>query len=192
MTAPEWKRIVAERYDRVADRFAAWAAQIHDPGREEWVARLDTVLPDGAHVLELGCGGANPSTKRLASRYRLTGVDISREQLIRARTALPDVEFLHGDFTAIDFAAESFEAVVCVHALNHVPREELPPLYARIARWLTPAATCSSARPPATHRRGTRTTGSGRRRSSAAGTPTRICGWFGAQASPSSTTARPS
>ena len=135
---PDPKRLVAQGYDRIADRFAEWAAQIHDPGREEWVARLDTVLPEGARVLELGCGGANQSSRRLANRYQLTGVDISHEQLARARAALPDVEFIHDDFTEIEFDADSFDAVVSVHVFNHLPREELAPLYARIARWLRP------------------------------------------------------
>jgi len=39
-------------------------------------------------VLELGCGSGAPDTQRLAARFRLTGVDISREQLRRARAAL--------------------------------------------------------------------------------------------------------
>ena len=138
MTSPDPKRIVAEGYDQIADRFAEWAAHIHDPGREEWVTRLDAVLPEGARVLELGCGGVNRSTRRLASRYRVTGVDMSREQLARARAALPDVEFVLADFTTIDFEDASFDAVVSVHVFNHVPRDELPPLYARIFRWLAP------------------------------------------------------
>lgn len=132
------KRIVQEGYDRIADSFADWASRIVDPGREEWVARLDTLLPEGARVLELGCGGDNPSTERLARRYRLTGVDISQEQLRRAGAAFPDVELVHGDFTALEFPDDTFDAVVSVHVFNHVPREELPPLYERVARWLRP------------------------------------------------------
>lgn len=133
------KRVVQEGYDRIADRFAEWAGGIVDPGREEWVARLDTLLPAGARVLELGCGGDNPSTRRLSQRYRLTGVDISEEQIRRARGAFPHADFMHGDFTALELPDRSFEAVVSVHVFNHVPREELPPLYERVARWLRPA-----------------------------------------------------
>jgi cyclopropane fatty-acyl-phospholipid synthase-like methyltransferase len=40
-------------------------------------------------VLELGCGAGVPDTQRLASHFRVTGIDISAEQVRRARTAVP-------------------------------------------------------------------------------------------------------
>lgn len=38
-----------------------------------------------------------------AARRRLTGVDLSEEQLRRARGRVPDAEFVHGDLTTIEF-----------------------------------------------------------------------------------------
>ena len=106
-----------------------------DP-RREWEEELVSRLRDGARVLELGCGAGMPDTKRLAARFRVTGVDVSAEQVRRARAAVPEAEFVHADFTALELEPESFDAVVSFYAFNHVPRELLAPTFARIHGWL--------------------------------------------------------
>ena len=135
------KLIVAAGYDAMADRYAGWIASIEDDPRDAWLDRLDARLPRGATVLELGCGGGGPSTRRLAARYRLTGVDISAEQIARARAAVPEATFLHSDFTALDLAPSSFDAVVALYVLNHVPRDEQTPLLRAVAGWLRPGGS---------------------------------------------------
>ena len=89
-------------------------------------------IPEGADVLELGCGAGLPMTARLADGRRLTGVDISPEQVERARRNVPNATFIAADMTALDLESGSFDAVVAFYALTHVPREELPGLLGRI------------------------------------------------------------
>ena len=96
-------------------------------------------------MLELGCGAGVPDTQRLAARFQVTGVDISVEQLRRARAAVPTAEFIEADFTALELAPESFDAVVSFYAFNHVPRELLAPTCARIRHWLVPAGLFMTA-----------------------------------------------
>ena len=40
---------------------------------------------------------------------------------------MPEATFVHADFTALELAAASFDAVVSFYAFNHVPRELLAP-----------------------------------------------------------------
>ena len=40
--------------------------------------------------------------------------------------------------TALDFPPQSFDGVAAFFSLIHIPREEQPPLLARIASWLRP------------------------------------------------------
>ena len=96
-------------------------------------------------MLELGCGAGVPDTQRLAARFRVTGVDVSVEQVRRARAAVPAAEFVHADFTALELEPESFDAVVSFYAFNHVPRELLAPTFARIHRWLVPRGLLMTA-----------------------------------------------
>ena len=130
--------VVARGYDAGADAFAAWQRQIDGSNRLERIDELLALLPEQPEILELGSGAGVRSTRVLAERARLTGVDISAEQVRRARERVPGARFVHADFTQIEFEPASFDAVVALYVFNHVPREELGPLLGRIARWLRP------------------------------------------------------
>lgn len=130
--------MVADGYDVMAGRFAEWAGRIEDDPRNRFVGELLDALPEGSEVLELGVGAGVESSRRLAERFRLTGVDLSEEQLRRAAVSLPGATLIRDDIAMVDFPDGSFDAVVCVYVLNHLPRENLGPLVARAARWLRP------------------------------------------------------
>ena len=131
-------KIVAAGYDRIADTFADWRDRIEGDPRAEWAAELNSRLPEGARVLELGCGGGTAETIELAKRFRLTGVDVSIEQIRRACSAVPGAEFVHADFLELQPPPEAFDAVCSFYVLNHVPRERLGELLQRVAAWLGP------------------------------------------------------
>ena len=137
MTDPRVE-LVARGYDAIAEEFAEWRDRIVGDPRLEWAEALAARLDDGSRVLELGCGAGTAETQQLARRFRVTGVDVSTEQIARARASVPEAEFLLGDFTSLELARGSFEAVVSFYALNHVPRELLPGLFADVRRWLVP------------------------------------------------------
>ena len=132
------KRMIEAGYDAMADRFAAWQREIQGSTRLERAQELLELLPAEPEVLELGVGAGVRSSRLLAERGRLTGVDISAEQLQRARERLADARLVHADFTELDLEPESFDAVVAFYVLNHVPREQLGPLAGRVASWLRP------------------------------------------------------
>jgi cyclopropane fatty-acyl-phospholipid synthase-like methyltransferase len=101
-----------------------------------WVEKLLELLADGSDVLELGCGGGSPATQRLAERHRLLGIDISLQQIERARGRVPDATFRCVDATELELPPASFDAVVSLYMLGHVPRAEQAPLLASIATWV--------------------------------------------------------
>lgn len=131
-------KLVGAGYDATADTWESLKARITEDPRAEWCDELVSRLPGGARVVELGCGGGAPETKLLAQRFRVTGVDLSREQLRRARVRVPEAEFVHADFTEIDFEPGSVDAVAAFYSFNHVPRDLLAPLLERIRAWLVP------------------------------------------------------
>ena len=132
------RRIVENGYDAMADRFAEWQREVVGSTRIERVEALLQLLPDRPDVLELGVGAGVRSTRMLAERGRLTGVDVSSEQLARARRRLPSATLLHADVMELQLEAASFDAVVAAYVLNHVPPQELGPLLRRVAGWLRP------------------------------------------------------
>ena len=134
----EPKQVVAQGYDRIGERYAAWSGGSGDDPRERHLALLIERLPAGAAVLDLGCGAGGSATRRLAERFAVTGVDISGRSIALARRQVPGARFLHADMAALDLPPASFDAVAAFYAVTHVPREEHAALLRGIARWLRP------------------------------------------------------
>ncbi len=132
------KRIVAEGYDAIAGRYATWQKGVAGSPRMRFLDRLLALLPRDAAVLELGCGAGVASTRILAERARLTGVDISGEQIRRARERVPSASFVQADMVELELPPASFDAVVAFYVFTHVPRAELPTLLERVHAWLRP------------------------------------------------------
>ena len=130
------RQLVGAGYDAMVDTWEDWVARIEDDPRAEWCDELVARLPRGGRVVELGCGGGTAETKLLAERFRLTGVDLASKQVKRARTRVPDAEFVQADLVEVEFEPGSIDAVAAFYSCNHVPRELLGDLFARIHSWL--------------------------------------------------------
>jgi cyclopropane fatty-acyl-phospholipid synthase-like methyltransferase len=128
--------IVERGYDAIAEEFERWGEANVGPKRR-YVEELTSRLPDGARVLELGCG-AGSTLARLAQRFDVTGADLSREQLRRAAERAPTATLLHGDLTSLELPPASFAAVASFYVLGHVPRERHATVYRLVAEWLAP------------------------------------------------------
>jgi ubiquinone/menaquinone biosynthesis C-methylase UbiE len=132
------RELVERGYDRVAERYLA-TKDPRDPLVLSALGETALDLPPGAAVLDLGCGAGVPATLWLAERgFSVTGVDLSGKQLDLARRLVPGATFLKADMTELDFGPETFDAVVALHSIIHVPREEHPALLRKIQRWLRP------------------------------------------------------
>ena len=87
-----------------------------------WLDYLASLLPTGARVLDLGCGSGLPAARILVeSGFEVTGVDISRVQIERARRLVPLARFIQADMAVSDAEPAGFDAIVSLYALIHVP-----------------------------------------------------------------------
>jgi ubiquinone/menaquinone biosynthesis C-methylase UbiE len=89
----------------------------------------DTRYPDGARVLEAGCGvGAQTVTlARKSPGARFVSIDISPQSVDEARrrvaaTGATNVEFRQADLFALPFAPASFDHVFVCFVLEHLAR----------------------------------------------------------------------
>jgi SAM-dependent methyltransferase len=131
-------RVVERGYDALADRFPAWAERVHGDPRPRLIERFMEGLPNGAAVIDLGCGAGVPTAARLAERFSVTGVDISAAQIGRARRLVPEARFVRADMTEFDPGEDGVDGVVACYSLIHLPAELQPAMLARIASWLRP------------------------------------------------------
>ena len=132
------KRIVADGYDTIAERYLAWSDLRPSPTRLRYLGLALELIPPGSDVLELGCGAGIPMTAALAVGRTVTGIDISATQLEMARRNVPGATFIQADMTTLAFEPASFDAVVAFYSLTHVPRDEGAELIDRIRGWLRP------------------------------------------------------
>lgn len=137
-TTDDLKRLVARSYDTIAEMHAAWASTVRVDERARYAAELLDRLPAGAAVLELGCGTGIPTTRALAQRLDVTGVDIAARHIELAGQNVPKAQFIHADMAALDLAPARFDAVAAFYSIIHLPREEHAGLLRVIAGWLRP------------------------------------------------------
>jgi SAM-dependent methyltransferase len=98
------------------------------PFRERIAADIAAVTPDGARVLEVGCGPGHLSVQ-LARQHRLevTGLDLDPAMIARAQANTDRAgnrggrrpSFLVGDVAALAFPDRSFDLVVSTLSMHH-------------------------------------------------------------------------
>ena len=113
--------------------------------REAYLSEIE--LPEGARVLEVGCG-PGPVSRALTAWPRVgevVGIDPSPIFLAKARELaahLKTLSFMEGDARALPFKSESFDAVVFHTTLCHVPGPEL--VLAEASRVLRPEGSLAA------------------------------------------------
>lgn len=127
--------VVRYGYDEISAVYRADFDVIEE--YERWLALLD--LQPGERVLDVGCGCGVPAARLLAERgCDVLGVDISDEQVRRARELVPEARFERADIADWQPSGGAFDAIVAFYSLIHVPREHLRALVPKLAAWLRP------------------------------------------------------
>lgn len=139
MIPEEQKQTVRRGYDKLSYAYRADDTSDDYEDYAAWVHILAERLPEHSPVLDIGCGCGLPATKLLAERFDVTGVDFSEVQISRAKRLVPAARFLCGDISEQSFPLDSYAAVVSFYAIIHMPLEEHPGLYKKMALWLRPS-----------------------------------------------------
>jgi SAM-dependent methyltransferase len=123
------------RYDGVADWYdRELAAAPTGLSAQRVVSRL---LGEGdGRLLDVGCGGGALSLAAAKLGWRVTGVDVSEDQLRLARER--GVDAVRADATALPFDDASFDAAVSV--FTHTDMDDFAGALREIARVLRPEA----------------------------------------------------
>lgn len=107
------------------------------------IARLQRQRPES--VIEIGSGPGRALGRMAATlpATRLVGVDLSPFNLERAeqRLATAAVELVHGDALTTPFESGSFDAVVAIHMLGHLPSHAAQTAWHEAARLLAPGGS---------------------------------------------------
>lgn len=84
-------------------------------------------LPEGASVLDVGCGGGQIVASIAQERpdLQITGLDLSKEQVFRARNRMAHLalkaEIVEGSALSLPFPDQSFDCILSVASIKHWP-----------------------------------------------------------------------
>jgi ubiquinone/menaquinone biosynthesis C-methylase UbiE len=125
-------QLVAQGYDRVADRYLR-SRQNPDTTSRRFLDAVDERIPSGSLVLDLGCGAGVPVARTLTNQRGVVGIELSSHQLSLARSSVPGARLVQGDMMRLPFRAAVFDAVVAIFSFVHVPRDEQQPTLRTVA-----------------------------------------------------------
>ena len=137
------KSIVREGYDLASHAYRGDVFDLERSGYAYWLGQFVPQLQPSARVLDLGCGNGVPVSLELARSFDVTGVDLSRVQIERARALVPAARFVCADMSTVSFADSEFDAIVAFFSIINLPVDEHAALIGRIAAGWLPAAACS-------------------------------------------------
>ena len=118
----EISKLVEQGYNKIAEDYYSHRNLSKFNSELEEFASL---LPENARVLDLGCGAGIPTAKFLTEKgIEVTGIDLSEKMLSLARENVPNADFIKMDITELKFNEETFDGIISVYALFHIPREK--------------------------------------------------------------------
>jgi cyclopropane fatty-acyl-phospholipid synthase-like methyltransferase len=137
------KLTVSHGYDKIAAEYLAWRERTAKEHIIRWLDLTTEGVPQGARVLDLGCGAGVPYAQHLSERFDVVGLDISSGQLAFARKLVPRASFARADMSSLPLRAASvdagsFDAIVALYSIIHVPREQHAALFAELRALLRP------------------------------------------------------
>ncbi|HXT64678.1 MAG TPA: class I SAM-dependent methyltransferase [Pyrinomonadaceae bacterium] len=95
-----------------------------DPlSRENWMQPVRWVPRETNSLLEVGCnvGEHLGSCAAIYPQIELSGIDINPAAVAKARENLPHADLREGSAAQLPFSDSSFDCVMCIEVLEHIP-----------------------------------------------------------------------
>lgn len=131
-----WKVKIA--YDEMAQDYSDYVTSDSSSDRPDPVEQFQNELAPGDKLLDAGCGPGRPTLQ--ISGENAVGLDISRQQLSLAKEKVT-AKLVQGDMTALPFTSDSFDAIIALYSLIHVPVDDHQKVLEEFARVLRPGGT---------------------------------------------------
>lgn len=118
------KEMVRQGYNKIAKMYYSHRDVTKFNSELEKFAKL---LPENAHILDVGCGAGIPTAEFLTKKnIMVTGIDISDTMLDLARENVPQANFINMDAHELEFPPNTFNGLISVYTLFHIPRKDHP------------------------------------------------------------------
>lgn len=112
-------------YDRFAHRYwATWGTVIEETHRA-FLQKFLERIPPGGTILSAACGAGRFDGLLLEAGHKVIGIDQSAGVLRAAREHFPQVQYHKMALHEMNFH-ETFDGVLCMDAMEHIPPEDYP------------------------------------------------------------------
>lgn len=142
VSEPDFLRRTRTSYDTLADAYDVWIqGELEAKPLERALlggfAEL-VLAAGGGPVADIGCGQGRVTAHLRTLGLSAFGIDLSPKMLANARRTHPDLRFDEGSMTAVDAKDGALGGIVAWYSIIHVPREQLPAVFAEFHRVLAP------------------------------------------------------
>jgi SAM-dependent methyltransferase len=129
-------RQMRRSYDRIAPIYNR--SRGHCRWRLRVLSRFTRLLPHGGRVLDLGCAVGEYLRTLHKEGFRVAGIDQSPKMVEFARRRVPQASVFCRDMVKPGFSAESFDGILSLFAIIHVPQARQPEVFRHMYRLLVP------------------------------------------------------
>jgi SAM-dependent methyltransferase len=126
-----------DAYERSAKECVArWSKRRHrrPPLLVEWLQGL----PDGARLLDLGCGGGQDASDLDRLGYRVVGLDRTSALLSAGRRRYYSLPLVRADLRDLPFQSMSFDGLWAAASLMHLPKPDAHRILADLYKLVRP------------------------------------------------------
>lgn len=132
----EISKMVESGYDKIAESYYNHR-DLNKFNNE--LEKFVSLLPNNAHILDAGCGAGIPTAKFLVQHgIRVTGIDLSETMLNLARDNVPKASFIKMDMNNLQFDENTFDGIVSVYSLFHIPKKHHFSIFQKFFKILKP------------------------------------------------------
>jgi SAM-dependent methyltransferase len=133
-----WGAGIVPSYDAIAEEYAQQYFDELDgkPFDRDILDRFAASVAGSGRVCDLGCGPGQIARYLTARGVEAFGIDASAAMVATARRLNPELEFLVGNFLALDFPDGALAGIAAFYSLIHVPRADLGLTVSELARVL--------------------------------------------------------
>lgn len=124
----DYSNLWAPQYDEI---WGTYRNACHQEFMQKFLHRL----PKPGVILDAACGTGRYISMLLEQGHQVAGIDQAQGMLDRARAKFPAVRLQKMGLQEIDYS-QTFNGIICVDALEHVPPEDWPPILANFYRAL--------------------------------------------------------
>jgi ubiquinone/menaquinone biosynthesis C-methylase UbiE len=111
---------IAAKFEEIAD--VGWFPENIAADSAQFTMVRQVLEPlAGKRILDAGCARGRFAKRLAPLGADVHGLDLTETFLQSARTNVPQAAFTRGSLSALPFRSETFDAVYCVEALEHVP-----------------------------------------------------------------------